>query len=52
MSGIGENFRRAARAIVGDIAWTRPAWLARSDAALSRGVASVRANPRQFALVG
>ncbi len=51
MSAIGERFRRAWHAIVGDIAWTRPAWLMRSEAALHRGSAHVRANPRRFGIL-
>ncbi|HEY6641102.1 alpha-2-macroglobulin [Povalibacter sp.] len=51
MSAIGENFRRALRAIVGDVAWTKPAWISNCDAALRRGSAHVRANPRGFAII-
>ncbi|HMN44184.1 MAG TPA: alpha-2-macroglobulin [Povalibacter sp.] len=51
MSAIGGRLRGIWRALVGDIAWTRPAWVTRSGAALQRGAAYVRANPRRVGLL-
>lgn len=51
MKVIGDWFRDALRALVGDITWTRPDWVTRSGDTLNRGAAHVRANPRQSGIV-
>ncbi|MBB6093303.1 hypothetical protein HNQ60_002181 [Povalibacter uvarum] len=51
MSAIGDRFRNALRTLFGDIAWTRPGWVTRSNAAAERATAHVRANPKRFALI-
>lgn len=51
MNTAADRMRRAWRALVGDISWTRPHWVHASHAAVTRGAAHVRANPRRSAIV-
>ena len=52
MSAIGELFRKTLRAVVGDIAWTQPTWVAVSASTLRRGGAWVRVNPKRSGIIG
>lgn len=49
---IGERIRTALRTLVGELTWTRPQWFSASTAAVQRGSAQVRANPRRSAMIG
>ena len=53
---IGERFRQALRALIGEVTWTQPRWLAAFSGAVKRSNAAlthlVRTNPRRAATIG
>ncbi|HEY5808171.1 MAG TPA: hypothetical protein VIT67_09405, partial [Povalibacter sp.] len=48
---IVERCRGAWRAVAGEISWNQPTWIRNSHAAVQRGTAHVRANPRRSGTV-